>query len=58
MKTFDYKCLQCGRVVEVRDGEEVPKCHGREMARQFGTNNIIYKGYEFVGPVNHEKRDK
>jgi len=28
------------------------------MGRVFGTQNIIWKGYEFVGPTHHEKRDR
>ena len=55
---YDYKCLQCKKIVDVPADSEPPLCHGKKMIRQFGTNNIIYKGYEFVGPVNYEKRDK
>ena len=61
MKRYDYKCLECKRVVDVPADVVPPKtcayCGGK-MARVFGTNNIIYKGYEFVGRTYHEKRDR
>ena len=44
--------------IEIWDDEEIPICCGKPMLRMFGTRNIIYKGYEFVGPVHHEKRDR
>jgi len=61
LKEFDYRCIECKRVITQYAREEPPsKCPhcGGKMARMFGTNNIIYKGYEFVGPTYHEKRDR
>ena len=58
LKEYEYKCLKCKKRVDAPADEPRPICCGNPMARVFGTQNIIYKGYEFVGPVNHEKRDR
>ena len=58
MKEYEYKCLKCKKCVDVPAGEKPPDCCGAPMIRIFGTQNVIYKGYDFVGPTYHEKRDR
>ena len=61
LKRYDYKCQECRRIIDVSADITPPKtcayCGGK-MFRVFGTPHVIYKGYDFVGPAYHEKRDK
>lgn len=61
LKEYEYKCLVCKKRLSQPATIPAPtKCRfcGGKMAKVFGTNNIIYKGYEFVGPAHQEKRDR
>lgn len=61
LKRYEYRCLECRKVIDIPADIIPPKtcayCGGK-MARIFGTQNVICKGYDFVGPVHHEKRDR
>lgn len=61
MKEYEYKCLECNEHVSLPAKNDPPEecvfCGGN-MARVFGTKHVIYKGYDFVGPTYHEKRDR
>lgn len=61
MKRYGYRCLDCRELIDIPADMVPPKtcayCGGK-MGRVFGTKNIIHKGYEFVGEVHHEKRDR
>jgi len=58
MKVFVYKCSECGKRAEVKPADKPPMCHGKEMVRDYSGIGFIFKGYEFVGDVYHEKRDR
>ena len=61
LKRYEYKCLDCDKRIDIPADVVPPEtcayCGGK-MGRVFGTQNIIWKGYEFVGPTHHEKRDR
>ena len=61
MKEYEYRCIDCQkRIVLPANNDPPEECDfcGGNMAKIFGTSNIIYKGYDFVGPTYHEKRDR
>jgi putative FmdB family regulatory protein len=52
MPLYDYRCTNCGNVVEIRHGfndtntETCPKCEG-ELSRVFNPAPIIFNGSGF-----------
>lgn len=59
MPLYDYKCVQCGKVIEVRhgfdDGHDAPcpTCGG-ELKRVFSAAPIVFKGSGFY--VNDSRK--
>ena len=49
MKTFDYKCLECGKIIEA---EKPPECCGELMVKIYSPPAVIYKGGGFT-TVDH-----
>jgi putative FmdB family regulatory protein len=63
MPLYDYKCAQCGKIVEVRHGfnerhgEPCPACGG-SLARVFNPAPIVFKGSGFYVTDSRKRAEK